>query len=225
MKEGHVLDQHICAKTVPLFNQLSQGNLYKITAITRHKTVKENELIFEPFNQNELIILASGSVKIYQLNKSGKEQLLRVMQPGDFEGEKILYGIENQNLYATALKESAICTLNKSEFQKLLYMYPDISQRLLSDFAYKLEMLEKQVELFNAESVESKIATYLIDLSFVQQSEVVTIPFKFKELATYLGTTPETISRKLRKLEQEALIKRQHLKIRLLDKQALENIL
>ncbi|MGR3741901.1 Crp/Fnr family transcriptional regulator [Companilactobacillus sp. DQM5] len=218
------MEQHICAEIVPIFNELSEEDLIKISAITHHKKIKKNTLIFSPFEQNELIIAASGSIKIYQLNKNGKEQLLRVMQPGDFEGEKVLYGVENQSLYATALKDSTICTLQKNEFQSLLIKYPEISSHLLTDFVTKLENLERQVDLFNSESVEAKLATYILDLSIDQDSSTVKIPFKLKELSTYLGTTPETISRKLKNLENEGFIKRHNLEIEILKSDELEEI-
>ncbi|GKQ42791.1 transcriptional regulator [Companilactobacillus sp. RD055328] len=218
------MKQHICAEIVPIFKQLSEADLLKISAITQHKKVTKGELLFTPDNQNELMILASGSIKIYQLNKNGKEQLLRVMQPGEFEGEKALYGIENQSLYATALKDSTLCTLSKTKFQELLSEYPEISQHLLADFATKIGMLERQVELFNSESVESKLATYILDLSVDQRSQTVELPFKLKELATYLGTTPETLSRKLRDLEDKKLILKKHLTITILNSDELEDI-
>ncbi|MDO1604795.1 Crp/Fnr family transcriptional regulator [Lactobacillus sp. YT155] len=218
------MEQHICAEIVPIFQRLSRNDLLKISAITRHKEIAKNEMVFAPNSQDELVILAAGSIKIYQLNKNGKEQLLRIMQPGDFEGERVLYGINNKNLYATALKNSTICTLPKSSFQKLLIDYPEISQHLLTDFAFKLEKLERQVELFNSESVEAKLATYILDLSVDQNSQVVELPFKLKELARYIGTTPETLSRKFKDLENKKVINRNQLKIHILDNDELENI-
>lgn len=217
------MEQHICAEIVPIFKYLSKEDLLKISAITQHKQVRKSKMIFAPESQNELVILAGGSIKIYQLNKNGKEQLLRVMQPGDFEGEKILYGLGNQNLYATALKDSTLCTISKTKFQRLLLEYPDISQHLLTDFANKIGMLERQVELFNSESVEVKLATYILDLSVDQGSQVVELPFRLKELATYLGTTPETLSRKMKDLEDRQLIQRNKLKITILNSDELED--
>ena len=46
----------------------------------------------------------------------------------------------------------------------------------------------------------------------------VTLPMSKKDLASYLGTTPETISRKLRSLEDEGYIKQKSgRKIEILD--------
>lgn len=215
---------HICSEIVPLFNGLSHEDLIKISSITRHQSVNKNELLFSPENQNQLLILDSGSIKIYQLNKNGKEQLLRIMQPGDFEGEKVLYGLKNDNLYASTLSESNVCLLRKNEFDELLNNYPEISQHLLTNLAEKLFKIEKQVNLLNSESVEMQIANYLLDLQVDQKSNQVKIPMKMKELATYLGTTPETISRKFKSLENQNLITKKGNLITILNQDELENV-
>lgn len=218
------MEDHICSEIVPLFNGLDHEDLVKISSITRHQSVNKNELLFSPDNADQLLILASGSIKIYQLNKNGKEQLLRIMQPGDFEGEKILYGLKNDNLYASTLDKANICLLRKNEFDDLLMKYPEISQHLLSNFAEKLFKMEKQVNLLNSDSVEMQIANYLLDLQIDQSNNQVKIPMKMKELATYLGTTPETISRKFKSLENQNLITKKGNLITILNQDELENI-
>jgi len=47
---------------------------------------------------------------------------------------------------------------------------------------------------------------------------------KMKELAGFLGTTPETLSRKLKSLEKDRLIKRDKQMIQILDSEKLEEI-
>ena len=49
-----------------------------------------------------------------------------------------------------------------------------------------------------------------------QGSATVTLPLKLKYLATYLGTTPETLSRQLTKLTQAGQISRHRRQVRVL---------
>lgn len=74
----------------------------------------------------------------------------------------------------------------------------------------------------NAEPVQARLAEYLLNLSAAQDSDRFEIPLQLKELSSYLSTTPETLSRKLRELEQEQIIKRERRMITLLQKQKLE---
>ncbi len=216
-------EQHICAEIVPIFNHLDRDSLVKISAVTHHERVKKGTLVMSPMDQKQLVILAKGSIKVYQLSTAGKEQLLRMMEPGDFEGEKLLFKTEDEPLYGEVLQDSTICTLSRSAFQQLLLAYPEISLKLLEATTDKMTRLEKQANLINIESVESRIVTYLLDLAKASGETEVMIPMKLKELATYIGTTPETLSRKLKQLESHALIERNGRKIAILDYENLED--
>nr|WP_302681892.1 Crp/Fnr family transcriptional regulator [Latilactobacillus curvatus] len=197
--------------------------MVKISAVTHHERVKKGTLVMSPMDQKRLVILAKGSIKVYQLSTAGKEQLLRMMEPGDFEGEKLLFKTEDEPLYGEVLQDSTICTLPRSAFQQLLLAYPEISLKLLEATTDKMTRLEKQANLINIESVESRIVTYLLDLAKASGETEVMIPMKLKELATYIGTTPETLSRKLKQLESHALIERNGRKIAILDYENLED--
>lgn len=216
-------EQHICAEIVPIFSHLDRDSLVKISAVTHHERVKKGTLVMSPMDQKRLVILAKGSIKVYQLSTAGKEQLLRMMEPGDFEGEKLLFKTEDEPLYGEVLQDSTICTLSRSAFQQLLLAYPEISLKLLEATTDKMTRLEKQANLINIESVESRIVTYLLDLAKASGETEVMIPMKLKELATYIGTTPETLSRKLKQLERHALIERNGRKIAILGYENLED--
>lgn len=84
-----------------------------------------------------MVILAKGLLKVYQLSPNGKEQLLRVVEPGGYEGEDVLFGVKNNNLFGEALQNIEICVLKQSDFQKLLKDYPQLSIKLLTINAEK----------------------------------------------------------------------------------------
>ncbi|MBP3039351.1 winged helix-turn-helix domain-containing protein [Bacillaceae bacterium Marseille-Q3522] len=84
--------------------------------------------------------------------------------------------------------------------------------------------VEQQTQFLMMEKVEERLATYLLDLYKVTESEHVKIPMKMKELAALLGTTPETLSRKIKLLEEKGLIERQSSNVTLVDVEGLEDI-
>lgn len=215
------MSEHICAEIVPIFTQLNHDELVKISALVRHQHFKKNEVVLGPNTINQLVILAQGAAKTYQLAANGNVQLLRVLQAGDFEGEMSLFDIENANLYVEALKDSAFCVLQADEFQQLLADYPSIAWRLLRSDAQKIDALEKQNQLLNHGLIEQRLATYLLDLAKIDTSATITLPMKLKELADFLGTTPETISRKFRYLVQAGYIKKNRKQVKILQPDAL----
>ncbi|WP_029451019.1 Crp/Fnr family transcriptional regulator [Clostridium algidicarnis] len=215
---------HLCVSLVPLFNHLNIEDQKKINELVTHHLVEKGELVFSPDEEAQLIIVARGNMKVYQLSVTGKEQLLRVVEPGGYEGENQLFGADNNTLFGEALEQTEVCVLRQSDFQKLLLKYPQITLKLLEINAEKSLKLEQQTQFLVMEKVEERLATYLINLSKVKEENCVVLPMKMKELAAFLGTTPETLSRKFKLLEKEGLIKRDRKTIIILDHNKLENI-
>ncbi|MFC6314618.1 Crp/Fnr family transcriptional regulator [Lapidilactobacillus achengensis] len=211
------MTEHVCAEIVPIFTQLDHEELVRVSALVKHHHLTKGEIALGPNTPKQLVILAQGAAKVYQLAANGKEQLLRVLEAGDFEGEKNLFGITNQDLYVETLKNANFCVLQAQDFQPLLERYPSIAWKLLQSNANKIDALERQNQLLNHDLIEQRLATYLLDLAKVDETEQVTLPMKLKELASFLGTTPETISRKFKIFEDEQLLRRQGKTVNLLD--------
>jgi CRP/FNR family transcriptional regulator len=215
--------RHLCVTHVPLFSQLPEDEQQKIEELVRHQTYQKGELVFQPGSE-ELDIVARGSLRVYQLSPSGKEQLLRVVRPGGYEGESRLFGAGNDSLFGEALEESEVCRLSKRSFNQMLLKDPKIALRLFELSSQKWIQTERQVQLVALERVEQRIAAYLLDLVEKDGTYQVTLPLQMKDIAKYLGTTPETLSRKFRQLEDDGLIARSGRKVTILDADALLDI-
>lgn len=215
--------RHLCVTHVPLFSQLPEDEQQKIEELVRHQTYQKGELVFQPGSE-ELDIVARGSLRVYQLSPSGKEQLLRVVRPGGYEGESRLFGAGNDSLFGEAREESEVCRLSKRSFNQMLLKDPKIALRLFELSSQKWIQTERQVQLVALERVEQRIAAYLLDLVEKDGTYQVTLPLQMKDIAKYLGTTPETLSRKFRQLEDDGLIARSGRKVTILDADALLDI-
>ena len=75
-------------------------------------------------------------------------------------------------------------------------------QRALDQLAEE----QPQTQLLAVTPFRSRLVNYLLDLSRRQGSQVVALPAKLKDIASYLGTTPETLSRNLTKLQDEGIV-------------------
>src|SRR5690606_3903105 len=93
---------------------------------------------------------------------SGKEQLVRILKPGDFTGELALFKETVHESFAEALEKTRVCLIKRSDLQKFLLKYPSISLRLLAEFADRLEQAEKQFSLVT-EKVETRLALFLAE--------------------------------------------------------------
>lgn len=209
-----------CVSLVPIFNHLESDQMDEIMKATQSVSYRKNEIIYSAGDQSDsLYIVNKGKIRIYRLSESGKEQLVRILTPGDFTGELALFKESIHESYAEAMVETAVCMVTRTDLQEFLIRYPSISLKILSEFSKRLETSEKQTTRFATEKVETRIALFLAEcIDGEKQSKEIVLPMTKKDLASYLGTTPETISRKLTDLEEAGYIKQISLrKIAILD--------
>ena len=88
-----------------------------------------------------------------------------IVNEGEYDGENYLFGLSNDSLYGEAIKETKVCILYKSDFNKLINLYPQLSCKLLQLNAYKSLEIEKQLQLLAIDSIEDRLATYISQLS------------------------------------------------------------
>lgn len=216
---------HHCVSIVPLFNHLSEEDQEQIDRLVSHRHFHKGETIWQPGNDPLLIIVARGTLKVYMISSSGREQLLRILNPGDYEGVNTLLGAMAQDIFIDSITDTEVCLLRKKDFTALLSRTPQLALKLLELYAQRMADTENQIRFLTMENVETRLATYLQALSLqVSPSSHLTLPMKMKDLASYLGTTPETLSRKLHNLENKGIISRKGRKLRILSPSALTEL-
>lgn len=170
--------------------------------------VKKDEIIFSPDDPGELIILESGQLKAVHFTTSGAERLQDMLNQGEYISEDWLFGAKNANTFLIANKDSHVCKLSKNDFHQLLATLPELSYQLLQTTIMHNQQLTQQNIYLSLSKVEELLMAYFTDLVTKQQSETVNLEFELKDLAAYLGTSPETISRTIAKLiKAQKLIK------------------
>jgi CRP/FNR family transcriptional regulator len=181
----------------------------EIMDTVRTGSYKKGELIYRAGDQSDsLYIVKKGRIKIYRLSESGKEQLVRILNSGDFTGELAIFSHLIHESYAEAMIDTEVCMITRSDLQEFLLKYPSISLKILSEFSSRLEKSEKQTTRVSTERVETRLALFLAEcLNSKEKPMELVLPMSKKDLASYLGTTPETISRKLAELEDAGYIK------------------
>lgn len=171
------------------------------------RTYKKGQFIHKPSDSSdELYIVHKGKVKIYYLSEDGKKQLVRFLGAGDFAGEMALFSSTKHDSYAEVIEDSEVCMIYHSDIQSLIKEYPEISLHVLAELSRRLGNSEKQTVAIATASVNNRLAQYLVDLSKQEGSMDITLPMSRRYLASYLGTSPETISRRLGEFEESGWI-------------------
>jgi CRP-like cAMP-binding protein len=96
---------------------------------------------------------------------------------------------------------------------------------LLADLSLKLRQFTVQIENLSLKEIPARLATYLLYLADEQgRSDQVTLSISKGQLASLLGTIPETLSRIFAKLSSQQLIQVGGRKIALLDTEGLKDL-
>ncbi len=213
-----------CIENVPIFSGLSCGERREILEIASSRSYEKGEMIYRAGDEGgTLFVFHAGRAKIFRLNANGKEQVLRLVGPGEFIGELSLLSSLPLTDNAQALEATTMCILQGERLKQLMAKYPSIAFKVMEELSRRLEKAENRIEEISLSSVDARIARALLELS--EGGDEIVLPMTKGDLASQLGMTQETLSRKLAALQEEGTIKlKGHRRIIIRDRQALEEI-
>jgi CRP-like cAMP-binding protein len=206
--------QYSILKTIPIFSELHEEELAKISELLYSKSFKRNNIIVleEEFGDT-LFILQSGSVKITRVSDEGREVILAILSEGDFFGEMSIFDGESRSANVIALEDSEVLMLKRSDFLDMLEKFPKIAIALLGELASRLRKSDQQIEGLSLSDAENRIAMTLLrlaeDMGTIQLGQVVipNLPYQ-QNIANMAGTSRETVSRMLKLLERKGFIEK-----------------
>ena len=231
-------------KSITLFSGLNEPELKKIISFSRLKNYKKGEILFfdsEPYQG--FYCLLEGRVKLFKYSTEGKEHIIHIVDKYQtfaevpvFENyELILQEKSRYPVNAMALKDGVRAILvDAKQFINFLNANKDLCFKLLSTLSKRLRLLTTHIESITLQDIKMRTAKYLVHEYHVQL-EKKSSKIKFKDLknsstleyidldiakcdiAFYIGTTLETFSRMLRKLQDEKIIEVMGRKIKIKD--------
>ncbi len=122
-------------------------------------------------------------------------------------GETAVFTGEAVATFTRALTDCEVCRLDMKALRGLLNREPSPALELLAHLAGHLRDAEARLGAEATSSVGRRLADRLLQLSDLQGGDVVTLPSTRRDLAAWLGTTPETLSRRLGRLQDDGLLR------------------
>lgn len=198
----------IIAESV-LFSGLPAEQLAEVTAIAQERTFGRGESIFFEGDPGEgFYMVAEGQVKIFKMSPDGKEQILHIFGPGEPFGEVPVFHGHPFPANAMALSKVSLLYFPRRQFVDLVTANPSLALNLLAMLSLRLRRFAAQIESLSLKEVPGRLAAYLVYLAEEQGSTTqVTLDIPKGQLASLLGTIPETLSRIFAKMSEEGLIR------------------
>lgn len=199
----------LCVSRVPIFQGLTREEQLRVAEFVRPVHVAKGETVYSPGQSvSRLLVMHSGQLKVSHAAANGQEQILRTVTDGDVVGERAFLTGHLPNDLVVALEDSRMCVFDHTDLSALLRDYPDVGLRMLRTLSDRLASVERLLAAITSSDVSARIAAYLLDLPGSIRDGVPTVwlPLAKYEIASYLGTTPETLSRRLAALSASGVI-------------------
>ena len=211
---------------IPIFENIATTDLEKIRDIALDKFYDKGRIIFsEGDDGNGFYVVADGKVKIFKVSMDGKEQILHIYGPGAPFGEVAVFAGRKFPANAETLIKSHLLFFPRSAFVELISKNPSLSLNMLAMLSMRLRQFAMQVENLSLKEVPGRLASYLVYLTREQEKgHEVNLPVSKGQLASLLGTIPETLSRIFTKMSNKGLISVQGRRIELLDMEGLVDL-
>ncbi|SDB01908.1 transcriptional regulator, Crp/Fnr family [Desulfonatronum thiosulfatophilum] len=222
------MDEHITTLLgkMPVFQGLSTQQLQALANIAEPIRYQPGDLIFSEGDPAAgFFLVLSGQVKVFKMSFDGKEQVLHFVGPDEIFAEVPVYSGGAYPANAAALRETKTFFFPRAAIRRLLAKDPNLAMNMLADLSKRLRQLTRLVENLSLKESPARLAAYLLHAgSELVRADEVELDVTKGQLATLLGTTPETLSRTLKKMSENGVIEVHGRTIRLLDKAALEDM-
>jgi len=170
--------------------------------------VNKEEFLFHAEDEARgFYYLLSGEVRVFRMDEQGKELEVVRIGPGEFLGEAVVFVATKFPAYAQAVRNSHLLYFDKSEFFQKLEQDPSIAKFFMTLLAKKCIVLNRRIEALELQTVRQRLVRYLISSCQGIRRCRLELPMKKGELAKLLGTVSETLSRNLKQLQTEDLIR------------------
>jgi CRP-like cAMP-binding protein len=223
-REAVEISEYIAA--IPLFEGLSYNQYQKLAHIAVDHSYQRGEAIFSEEDEGTgFYVLITGKVKIFKLSSEGKEQILHLLGPGEPFGEVSVFAGQQFPANAETLEESRIFFFPRATFLDLIKEDPSLALNMLAILSRRLRKFTVLVEDLSLKEVPGRLAAYLLYVSEQRDgTDDLTLDIAKGQLASLLGTIPETLSRILTKMVRDGLIQSDGPRIRILDRRGIEEL-
>ena len=193
---------------IPLFEGLPPSDLKALKAISVGKKFNKDETIFAEGDPGHgFYVIEAGVVKIYKSSLDGKEKILHIFGPREPFGEVAVFTGKPFPANARAIAPCRLHYFPRKDFIRLVADNPSLCLNLLAVLSMRLRQFAYQIEHLSLKETPARLAAYLLYLAEEQKNpRKVVLTISKGQLASLLGTTPETLSRVFARMSKGELI-------------------
>lgn len=193
----------------------SVDQMAQLNRIARRRTYPRGSVIQAQGEPCDLVgNVVEGVVKLTNVSVGGDGHIVGLLFPSDFFGR--LYTEESRFSYEAAT-DVTLCAINRLAFERFLSDHPAVEHELHKAKLDELDAVREWAAITNGHTTMQRVSTLIYVFSRrsanqnlspgVNVPPIVHIPLDRRDIADYLGTTPETLSRNIQTLVRANVIR------------------
>ena len=212
--------------SIPFFEELPDEQIADLSMIVTDQEFQRGRVIFSEGDEGTgFYVVISGRVKIFKLSPEGKEQILHIFGPGDPFGEVAVFSGRHFPANAEAMETSRLFFFPRDSFADLIKRNPSLALNMLAILSRRLRRFANLIDDLSLKEVPGRLAAHLLYLTGHKEGRAeLELTITKSQLASLLGTIPETLSRILGKMSTQGFIETDGRRIKILDRKALVDL-
>jgi CRP/FNR family transcriptional regulator, cyclic AMP receptor protein len=209
------------------WEQLRPDEVTALESIGRRRDHRRGTVLFREADRSDwVVVLRSGRVKVSVDTTSGNEVVLAIRGPGSLLGELSAIDREPRSATVTALEPVSTLAIPPGDFEAYLQRHGRVAFLLMRTIVSKLRDADRKRMEFGAYDTAGRVAARLVELAerFGQPSDEgtrIALPFSQDELAGWIGSSREAVSKALGALRNANLVRTGRMSVVIRDMEAL----
>jgi CRP-like cAMP-binding protein len=195
-----------------LFGCLTDIELADIAQRAKKLHLRKGEVLFISGEQAKgLFVVVKGTIRVFQQNAEGREQVMHVDTAGAVIGEVAVFDDGVYPASAVSEREGELLFIDKQDMHRFCAKYPALALTALRLMAARVRRHAQLIEALSFQDVEQRLASFFVDQAKhagTPEDGRVTFPLLLsnQEIASQIGSVRDVVSRTLARMKHDGLI-------------------
>lgn len=189
-------------RNIKYFKKLSEDKIKELSNICNIKVFKKGEIVFyEGESANFLYYLKNGAVNVFKSQSDLKQIHITTFSSNLLIAEMTMFeGIDYPATVEACSQKVELIEIDLKKFKENFLTDPNTLLEMLKSLTMKINRLMHSIDMETSTNIDIKISKYILENEHIIHS------IKHRQMAMELNTTPETLSRILKRMQQNGIL-------------------
>jgi CRP/FNR family transcriptional regulator, cyclic AMP receptor protein len=206
-------------RALPVFEMLDDESLKPLMRVATLRHIPRNTFVLHAGDRTDNIyFVLSGALKVQLSDEEGREVILSMLGPGEMFGEMGVLDDHPRSATVLAVESSDVVVIGKEDFRRCMVDNPDVALFIMRSLTKRLRLADRHIESLALLDVYGRVARLLLEAAeTVDGRKVVTHKVTKQDIAKMIGASREMVSRVMRDLLAQGLIREEDGQLILID--------